>query len=184
MTDVILNRTTQKAPNLPDSVDSYHLPDNQTFTGQLMTSESAQLSKSTNSCAVTKASLNQNPRTSDVNSRAVFAWANISSSSGCQFQIFNGTLQTAWVTFSIFHFDAKLCVFMQLKDILELVHCSATLFVDILAGYMQLGDIRIACLFCYINLHKSYFSATQVLHTIEMPHLHVKDLVRLPYDKK
>jgi len=80
MTDVILNRTMQEAPNLPDSVDSYHLPDNQTFTGQLMTSESAQQSTSTNSFAVTKASLNQNPRTSDVNSRAVFAWANISSS--------------------------------------------------------------------------------------------------------
>jgi len=89
----ILSRTKQEAPNLPDSVDSYHLPENQSSTGQLMTSESVQQSTSTNSLAVTQASLNQHPGTSDVNSRAVFAGANISSVSGCQFQIFNGPVK-------------------------------------------------------------------------------------------
>jgi len=41
----------------------------------------------TNSFAVTQAS------TSDANRRAVFAGANISSISGCQFQIFNGPVK-------------------------------------------------------------------------------------------
>ena len=89
----ILSRTTQEAPNLPDSVDSYHLLDNQTSTGQLMTSESAPQSSLTNSLAVTHASLDQHPGKSDVTSRAVFAGANISSISGCQFQIFNGPVK-------------------------------------------------------------------------------------------
>ena len=88
----ILSRATQEAPNLPDSVDSYHLLDNQSSTGQMI-SESAPQSSSTNSLAVTQASLDQHPGKSDVNSRAVFARANINSISGCQFQIFNGPVK-------------------------------------------------------------------------------------------
>ena len=84
----ILSRTTQGAPKLPDSVDSYHLPENQTSTGQLMTTESVQQSTSTNSLAVTQTSLNQHPGTSDVNSRATFSWvrAPISSTNLNMFQ--------------------------------------------------------------------------------------------------
>ena len=88
----ILSRATQEAPNLPDSVHSYHLLDNQLSTGQMI-SESAPQSSSTNSLAVTQASLDQHPGKSDVNSRAVFAGANINSISGCQFQIFNGPVK-------------------------------------------------------------------------------------------
>jgi len=58
-----------------------------------MTSESAQQSTSTNSLAVTQASLNQHLGTLDVNSRVVFTGANISSISGRQFQIFNGPVK-------------------------------------------------------------------------------------------
>ena len=89
----ILSRATQEAPNLPDSVDLYHLLDNQSSTGQLMISESAPQSSSTNSLAATQATLDQHPGKSDVNSRAVFAGANINSISGCQFQIFNGPVK-------------------------------------------------------------------------------------------
>jgi len=79
---------------LPDPADSYHLLDNQTSTGQLMASESsAPQSSSTYSLALTQVSLDQHPGKSDANSRAVFAGANISSISGCQFQIFNGPIK-------------------------------------------------------------------------------------------
>jgi len=74
----ILSRTTQKAPNLPDCREI---------------KQSSEYSTSTNSIAVTKASLNQHPRTSDVKNREVFAGANISSISGCQSQIFSGPIK-------------------------------------------------------------------------------------------
>ena len=76
----------------------FHLPKNPTSDGGLLTPEAVQQTTSANSLAVAKASLNQlrGPEgASDVtrNSRAVFAGANISSISGCQFQIFNGPVK-------------------------------------------------------------------------------------------
>ena len=61
-----------------------------------MNSESAPRSTSTNYLAVTQASLEQHPGKSDVNSRVVFACANISSISGSQFQIFNGPVNMSF----------------------------------------------------------------------------------------
>ena len=67
--------------------------DAQTSKSQLMTPEPVQQSTSTNSLAVTQASLNHLLGSSDANSRAVFSGANIGSISQCQFQIFNGPVK-------------------------------------------------------------------------------------------
>lgn len=89
----ILSRTQEAAnQSLPDSNSVEFLAnETSTITGQSM--KSVQQVTTTHSLAVTQASNQLIPVTPDANSRAVFAGANISSISGCQFQIFNGPVK-------------------------------------------------------------------------------------------
>ena len=91
MTDVIYPQPNdhKMLQKFSDFSYSHHLQENPTSNGGLLIPEAVVI----NSLSVVQASLNQlrGPEgASDVNSRAVFVCANISSISGCQFQIFNG----------------------------------------------------------------------------------------------
>ena len=80
-----MSNTLSPTPDMPK--------DAQTSKQQSTTTELVRLSTSSNSIAVTQASLHQLQSASDIDSRAVFSGANISSITGCQFHIFNGPVK-------------------------------------------------------------------------------------------
>ena len=80
-----MSNTLSRTPNMSK--------DAQASKEQSMTTELVRQSTSSNSIAVTQASLHQLQSASDISSRAVFAGANISSITGCQFQIFTGPVK-------------------------------------------------------------------------------------------